>query len=310
MKFAMIGAGGTGGVLGAYLSEAGNDVTWIARGAHLSAIRERGLTLRTEHRGDIHIQPAKACTMEDYQDTPDIIFVCVKYYGLADAIAFTKRVAGRDTLVIPILNVFGTGEVMQQELPGITVLDGCIYVFGKIAAPGVIEQPQKILRVFFGFRPEQEDRHLAAKAEALEPALQAAGIRGHFTENIRRDALQKFAFISPMGAAGLYCNAKSDGFQHPGEPRDLFVGLAREATALGAAMGITSETDLVEAGLKLIDAFAPGLTTSMQRDVEKGGPSEFQGLVSRVVELGKRYRVPVPLYEKVDAWGREKGLAP
>ena len=145
MKFTIVGTGGTGGTIGAYLAQAGNDVTFIARGKHLEAIREKGLTVHTEHRGDILIRPAQAASMDDCHGMPpDVMFVCVKYYSLEDAIAFAKRTAGPDTLIIPILNVFGTGEVMQQQLPGLTCLDGCMYIVAKIQEPGVIVQPNEM----------------------------------------------------------------------------------------------------------------------------------------------------------------------
>lgn len=307
MKFAMFGAGGTGGVLGGYLALAGHDVTLIARGRHLEALQKDGLTIETAHRGVLHIKNVKAETAELYSETPDVLFVCCKYYGLADAIAFAKRAASEDTLIVPILNVFGTGEVMQKELPGLTVLDGCIYIFGNLKAPGVLEQPQKILRVIFGFRPGQ-DKRLEEKAKALERLLQDADIRGHYSLEIRRDALTKFGFVSPMGAAGLYHNVTSEAFQKEGAVRETFIGLIREVEALGKAMGIVFEKDLQESGIALIDAFKPGLKTSMQRDVEKGGASEFEGLVNSVVALGERYGVPVPLYKKISDWGREKGI--
>ena len=307
MKFAMFGAGGTGGVLGGYLALAGYDVTLIARGRHLEALQKDGLTIETAHRGVLHIKNVKAETAELYSETPDVLFVCCKYYGLADAIAFAKRAASEDTLIIPILNVFGTGEVMQKDLPGLTVLDGCIYIFGNLKAPGVLEQPQKILRVIFGFRPGQ-DKRLEEKAKALEKLLQDADIRGHYSLDIRRDALTKFGFVSPMGAAGLYHNVTSEAFQKEGAVRETFIGLIREVEALGKAMGIVFEKDLQESGIALIDAFKPGLKTSMQRDVEKGGASEFEGLVNSVVALGERYGVPVPLYQKISDWGREKGI--
>ena len=307
MKFAMFGAGGTGGVLGGYLALAGYDVTLIARGRHLEALQKDRLTIETAHRGVLHIKNVKAETAELYSETPDVLFVCCKYYGLADAIAFAKRAASEDTLIVPILNVFGTGEVMQKELPGLTVLDGCIYIFGNLKAPGVLEQPQKILRVIFGFRPGQ-DKRLEEKAKALEKLLQDADIRGHYSLDIRRDALTKFGFVSPMGAAGLYHNVTSEAFQKEGAVRETFIGLIREVEALGKAMGIVFEKDLQESGIALIDAFKPGLKTSMQRDVEKGGASEFEGLVNSVVALGERYGVPVPLYKKISDWGREKGI--
>ena len=307
MKFAIAGAGGTGGCIGAYLAAAGNDVTFLARNRHLAAINTNGLTIKRGFAADIHIQPAKACTMEDYNDTPDVLFICFKYYGLEAAIDLARRVANKDTLIIPILNIFGTGEIMQEKLPDLTCLDGCIYIWAKIAEPGVIDQPEKIMRVFYGFRPGQTT-HLQAKAAELEKIMRAADIHAHVSDDIRRDALQKFAFVSPMGAAGLYLNSVSRDFQEPGEKRDLFIGLIKEIHALGTAMGIEFNQDLVATGLRIMDASQPNLTTSMQRDVASGGPSEFSGLVARVVELGNKYHVAVPLYQKIADWGRANNL--
>ena len=307
MNIVIFGAGGTGSAIGAYLDKFGEDVTFVARGKHLEAIREKGLLLKRSHEGDILINPAKAVSTEEYAGNPDVIFVCVKYYSVEDAIDFLAKAAGENTLVVPILNVFGTGDVINKRLPNLTVLDGCIYIFAKILEAGVAEQPEKIFRVIYGYRKNQP-RKLEEKAVKLEKILQDAGIRGHFSQNIERDALQKFAFISPMGAAGLYYNAVTDDFQKPGEVKDMFVGLIKEVVAVGNAMGITFERDLVETGTTMMDAFKKGLNSSMQRDVLAGKPSEFDGLVRRVVKLGKEYNVETPLYEKVASWGDSKGL--
>lgn len=307
MKFAVLGAGGVGGIVGAYLALAGNEVTFIARGAHLEALKKNGLTLRTAHRGDLTVPTAKACAMGEYNDTPDVIFVCFKYYSLPAAIEFARRHAGKDTLVIPLLNVFGTGEVMQKDLPDVTVLDGCVYIYGMVESPGIVAQPAPILRIFYGYRPNQEKK-LLPLAEKLEPVLVEAGIEGHFSDQIRRDALQKFSYVSPLGAAGLYFDAVSGDFLREGAPRDLFVGLIREIEALGHGMGVEFEESLVDVNLKLMDSFTKDLKTSMQRDVAHGGPSEFDGLVHRVSRLGKEYHVPTPLYDKISAWGKEKGI--
>ncbi len=310
MKFLIIGTGGTGGCLGGYLAAKGNDVTFIARGKHLEAMEKNGLVIKTAHRGDITINPVNACIMDDYLakgECPDVIFVCVKYYGLPSAIEFIKKIAVKDTLVIPILNVFGTGEVMQKELPNTTCLDGCIYVVSQIEAPGIIAQPMKILRVFYGFRPNQDDR-LKDKASEVEKIMKDADIDAHFTDSIQPDALQKFSYVSPVGAAGLYFHAVSDDFQHEGPEREMFAGLIQEVQALGEGMGMKFEKNLVEIGLKLMDSMAPGTTTSMQRDVMGGGQSEFNGLVTRMVELGKQYNVPVPLYTKIHEWGIKNNI--
>ena len=307
MKFAVLGAGGVGGIVGGYLALAGNEVTFIARGAHLEALKKNGLTLRTAHRGDLDVKTVKACAVDEYGDTPDVIFVCFKYYSLPAAIEFARKHAGENTLVIPLLNVFGTGEVMQKDLPGVTVLDGCVYIYGMVESPGIVAQPASILRIFYGYRPNQEKK-LLPLAQKLEPVLNKAGIDGHFTENIRRDALQKFSYVSPLGAAGLYFDAVSGDFLREGEPRKMFVGLIREIEALGHGMGVEFEESLVDVNLKLMDSFTKDLKTSMQRDVAHGGPSEFDGLVHRVSRLGKAYHVSTPLYDKISAWGKEKGI--
>ena len=307
MKFCIFGAGGTGGTLAAYLAMAGNDVTLIARGKHLEAIREKGLVLHTNHRGTVTVDNIYAVTADEYKNTPDVIFVCVKYYNLEDAIAFAQEKAGKDTLIVPILNVFGTGGVMQEQLPDNTCLDGCIYVMSEIEAPGVIYQSNKILRVIFGYRPKQEKK-LIDKAGQLEQILRDAEIKAHFSDNIIRDALQKFAFVSPAAAAGSYFDVTCEKFQHPGEERDTFTGLIKEVVALGKAMEVEFEQDLVEVGLKMMDNLKPDSTMSMQRDIQRGRQSEFSGLVTRVVNLGKEYGVSVPLYEKINDWGTANGI--
>ena len=307
MKFCIFGAGGTGGTLAAYLAMAGNDVTLIARGKHLEAIQEKGLVLHTNHRGTVTVDNIYAVTADEYKNTPDVIFVCVKYYNLEDAIAFAQEKAGKDTLIVPILNVFGTGGVMQEQLPDNTCLDGCIYVMSEIEAPGVIYQSNKILRVIFGYRPKQEEK-LIDKAGQLEQILRDAEIKAHFSDNIVRDALQKFAFVSPAAAAGSYFDVTCEKFQHPGEERDTFTGLIKEVVALGKAMEVEFEQDLVEVGLKMMDNLKPDSNMSMQRDIQRGRQSEFSGLVTRVVNLGKEYGVSVPLYEKINDWGTANGV--
>lgn len=117
MKYLVIGAGGTGGSIGAYMTQAGKDVTLIARGEHLKKIQERGLRMETAKKGTYTVYPVKAADMEHYEEQPDIIFVCVKGYSLEETIPFIRRIAGKNTIVIPILNIYGTGGRMQEKLP-------------------------------------------------------------------------------------------------------------------------------------------------------------------------------------------------
>ena len=124
MKYVVIGAGGTGGPIGGFLTRAGKDVTLIARGEHLKKIREYGLQFETPS-GSFTV-PVKACAMEEYQGSADVIFVCVKGYSLADTIPFIERIGDSHTVVIPVLNIYGTGKELQKSLPDIPVMDVCI----------------------------------------------------------------------------------------------------------------------------------------------------------------------------------------
>lgn len=295
MDYVIIGAGGTGGTVGAYMAKAGKNVTLIARGEHLRAIRNNGL--RVEKLWDCTEEtiPVKACTMEEYQGTPDVILVCVKGYSLMDTIPFIKKIAGKHTVVIPILNIYGTGARMQEMLPELFVTDGCIYVSANIKEPGKIIQHGKILRIVFGAREQKEYRPVL---KTIADDFCQCGISGELSLNIKRDALAKFSYVSPMGTAALYFQASAGEFQKEGAPREMFKALIREIVAVADAMGITFENDLVETNLKILSELSPEATTSMQRDVMEGKQSEMDGLVYEVVRLGNRLGVPVPEYEK------------
>jgi len=296
MKYAIIGAGGTGGILGFYMTKAGKDVTLIARGRHLAAMQESGLAVEKMWDGTTETIPVKAADMDHYSERPDVILVCVKGYSLEDTIPFIQRVANPSTIVIPVLNIYGTGAKMQEKLPNLLVTDGCIYVSANIKEPGVLIQHGKILRVVYGVREKEE---YDPRLEEIKQDFDVSGIDGVLSENIRRDALEKFSYVSPIGAAGLYYHATAADFQREGEEREAFKTMIREITALAEAMGVPFERDMVEVNLKILSTLASKATTSMQRDVMEGKDSEIDGLVYEVVRMGERYHVPVPMYEKV-----------
>ena len=306
MNYVVFGAGGTGGCIGGFLAKAGLSVTIIARGDHLAAMRRNGLAVRSARAGDFTL-PVRACSAEEYGGSPDVIFVCVKSYSLGDAAEFVNRAARKDTLVIPILNGFGTGAVMQEKCPDRTILDGCIYIMSMIGEPGVILQPAPVFRIYFGFRGEQ-DRSLLPRARRVVGDLTEAGISIVFTEEILKEQLRKFSFVSPMGAAGVYLNVCGGDFKKDGAARDLFAALVREVVELGRAMGIVLPGDLLEQHQKTMAGLADDSTTSMQRDISRGHVSEFDGLVRRVARLALTYGVCLPKYAEIAAWGDEKGI--
>lgn len=296
MKYLIIGAGGTGGCIGAYMTQAGKDVTLIARGVHLKAMQENGLRMETTSKGNYVVENIKATDMEHYNEKPDVIFVCVKGYSLKETIPFIRKVAKPETVVIPVLNIYGTGGRMQKELPNLLVTDGCIYIVGLIKEPGCLLQSGSLFKVVFGVRKATEYRPMLAQ---VKKDLEDADIECVLSDNIRKDAMRKFSYISPAAACGQYYRAASDAMQKPGEIRETFKTLIGEIMAISDAMGITFEEDMIKTNLAIMDTLAPGVKTSMQRDVEAGKNSELDGLVYSVVRLGEEYGVSVPMYRKI-----------
>ena len=311
LRYMIIGTGGTGGAIGAHLAHAGKDVTFIARGMQLETMRTSGLRL---HRPDeeFTVYPVKAYSMEEYpkDQFPDVIFVCVKGYSVEAAIPFIESVASPETIVIPILNVFGTGGRMQKVLPETTVLDGCIYIWTELREPGLIWMSGTIFRVVFGLRRDQKDleEKIGDSLRRIKADLDASRIEGVLSENIERDALSKFSFVSPQGAVGLYYNVSAGAAQVPGEIRDCFAGLIREISDLADAMGLGFGEDIVKRNLKITDDSDPAVTTSMQKDVAAGRKSEVDGLIYEVVRLGEKYGVRVPLYTMIAEELRTRGI--
>lgn len=304
LKYMIIGAGGTGGALGAYMARAGKDVTFIARGAHLKAMQEHGLRV-IRMCDEFTINPVKVCDMEHCWITPDVIFVCVKGYSVDGVIPFIRRIAGPDTVVIPILNVYGTGGRMQKKLPDILVTDGCMYIASQRKEPGVILMSGDILRVVFGVRRKQDFRPVLKE---VEQDLQESEIKGILSDDIRRDALQKFAYVSPQGACGLYYDIPAGPMQKPGEYRDTFAELVHEIDLLAQAQDIHFEGDIVQSNLDILDHVAPDMTTSMQKDIAAGRDSEIDGLIGEVLRMAEEYHVKLPLYEKIAADLKQRGI--
>lgn len=321
MKYIIIGAGGTGGILGFYMTKAGKDVTLIVRNAHLEAMKKQGLSVQKMWTNETETIPVSAESMESYEakgEKADVILVCVKKYSLDSCIPFIQNISHENTIVVPVLNVYGTGAYLQEKLPKILVTDGCIYVSANIKQAGVLLQHGEILRVFFGVREKEDLKKLNGqldgeyKAERLLKKIaqdfKDSGIDGILSDNIKRDALTKFSYVSPIGTAGLYLHAVAGDFQREGEARELFKTLIREIVTLANAMGITFEEDLVERNLKILSNLPEEATTSMQRDVMEGKQSEIDGLVYEVVRMAEKYGAEVPAYRRAAEKFREMGV--
>lgn len=296
MKYLIYGAGGIGGCLAAFLAQGGKDVSLIARGAHLEAIQKNGLVLETGH-GTFAV-PVRACEQEQVTDKPDVIFVCVKGYSLEGTLPTLKRLSDGHTIVIPLLNIYGTGARLQPELSPALVTDGCIYIAAEIKAPGTVHMSGDIFRVVFGPRTPEVYR---PELEEVARDLNDCGVEGILSQNIQRDALMKFSVVSPMAACGIYHDIQVGGMQAPGQPREDFKALVAEIGVLAQAMGYPFPEDPVARNLAIQDALDPDASTSLKRDLDAGKPSEVDGLIFEVVRLGRKYHVPTPMYDRVAA---------
>ena len=296
MKYLIAGTGGVGGSIAGFLALAGKDVACIARGEHLAAIREYGLRLHSDFKGE-HTLHIPACTAEEYQGKADVIFVCVKGYSVDSITDLIRWASKPETVVIPILNVYGTGPRIQRLVPGVTVLDGCIYIVGFLSGKGEITQMGKIFRLVYG--AHKGTIVSRETLEAVQRDLQESGIKAEISDDINRDTFIKWSFISAMAVTGAYYDVPMGEVQKPGEVRDTFIGLSRESAELGRKLGIDIPADLVEYNLKVIDKLDPQSTASMQKDMARGHESEVQGLLFDLIAAAEAKGIDVPTYRMV-----------
>ncbi|WP_321334012.1 2-dehydropantoate 2-reductase [uncultured Bacteroides sp.] len=296
LRYLVVGTGGVGGSIAAFLWLADEEVTCIARGAQLAAIQSEGLRIKSSLKGQHNI-PITACTAENYNGKADVIFVCVKGYSVDSIADLIGRAAHKDTIVIPILNAYGVGPKIQRMVPEVTVLDGCIYIVGFVSAPGEITQMGGIFRIVFG--AHKGTRVSTELLETVQRDLQESGIKAEISPDIKRDTFIKWSFISAMACTGAYYDVPMGEVQKEGDIRNTFIGLSRESAALGAKLGISFDEDLVAYNLKVMNKLAPESTSSMQKDIERGHESEVQGLLFDMITMAEEQHLDVPIYKEI-----------
>lgn len=296
MKYLIAGTGGVGGSIAGFLSLAGKEVTCIARGAHLQSIQAEGLKLKSDLKGE-HTLSIPATTAEEFNGKADVIFVCVKGYSVSSITELIKRASHAHTVVIPILNVYGTGPRIQHLVPDVTVLDGCIYIVGFVSGTGEITQMGQIFRLVYG--AHKGTKVPPGMLEAIQKDLQECGIKAEISPDINRDTFIKWSFISAMALTGAYYDVPMGDVQKPGEVRDTFIGLSSESCKLGRKLGIEFPEDPVTFNLKVIDKLDPESTASLQKDLTRGHESEIQGLLFDMIAAAEEKGIEIPTYRMV-----------
>lgn len=297
MKYLIIGSGGTGGSIGGFLAMHGHDVTFISRGANLAAFNEKGLELKSGIKGNQLIKTINFVSEEAYQDKADVIFVCVKGYSVASIIEVIKNASHKDTLVIPIMNGYNMGRLISKEINTGHVIEGCIYISAFIESPGTIVQLGQLFKLVFGQKKNQSISKTLL--EHVERDLSESGIVSLRSDNIERDTFKKFSFISAYAACGAYYDISAGEMQSQGNYRESFIVLCQEIEAIGKALGLELDVDIVETNLEILHSLTADTTASMQKDMKAGKAFEMDALVFESLRMAERLGVEAPHYKKI-----------
>ncbi|MBR0373284.1 MAG: 2-dehydropantoate 2-reductase [Mogibacterium sp.] len=312
MKYLVIGAGGTGGAISTFLAKGGKDVSLIARGDNLTAIRDRGMRLTFKKDGVEHteyVTSIKVYSAEEYEalgEVPDVVFLCTKSYSVESVAPFIERVIDDRTILIPILNGIQMGNFVRRFVSKGRPIDGCIYISARKDGVGGVYLNDGMFRVIFGqeggFSEEGSQAGVTrSEAEQIAADLRDSNVRVVISDNILRDTLRKFSCIGSLAGAGLYYDDTSKVMQVPGGARDLMCDLVRDVVDLAAAMGVSYDIDLVKKNCDIVDHMSPGSSASLQRDIWDGHESEFESLMVEPIRIGARFGLEMPAFRKVVA---------
>jgi 2-dehydropantoate 2-reductase len=296
MKIAIVGAGGVGGYFGGLLARDENDVAFLARGAHLRAIRTRGLRVESAD-GTFTIAPANATDDPDEIGPVELVLLCVKTYDLAATIGQLRPMVGPSTAILTLQNGVEAPEMVAAAYGRATVLPGVAYCEVAVKEPGVIFQGSPMRRIIFG----ELGGAPTPRARAIGTAFAAAGVDTVLSDNILGALWSKFCFICGMSGVTTLTRRSVGPILADEEARLLLRAVVEEARAVALAQGVRFDADPVEAGLGTFARFAPEAKSSMQRDLERGGQLEVEALNGAVVRLGRALGVATPANQAIYA---------
>jgi 2-dehydropantoate 2-reductase len=290
MKIAVMGSGGVGGFYGGRLANAGYDVHFVARGAHLAAMREHGLTIENKEQGDIHV--ARVNVTEDPASIgiADVVIIAVKLKDTDAAARAVKPIVGPQTAVISLQNGVIKDDILRKHYPQSQIMGGVAYVATHVARPGVILQVGAFQRIVFG----EYDGKRSARAEVLLAALLKAGIQAEISDDIRRTLWEKYSFL--VGLSGTTTTMRSTIGPIRSNPRSraFLYEIFKEVVAVGRAHGVNLPENYADDRLAFGDSVPATMTSSMHHDLERGNPLEVEWLSGGVVTLGTAVGVPTP----------------
>jgi 2-dehydropantoate 2-reductase len=287
----MMGSGGVGGLIGARLAHAGCDVSFIARGAHLAAMRSHGLTLESPV-GNVHLPKPRVTDDPGSLGPVDLVIFSVKLWDTEAAARQILPLIGPETGVISLQNGVKKDDILRPIVGEKALMGGVAYMGTAISRPGVIQHTGTMQRVVFG----EYDGRRSKRAEGLLEWCRKGGLDAAISDDIRRTLWEKFAFLVAMAAVTATIRLPIGPIRSHPMTRKFYLDAMREAAAVGRAHGVRLPEDFAEERMAFVDTLPATMTASMHHDLERGNPLEVEWLSGSVVELGAAVGVPTPIH--------------
>jgi 2-dehydropantoate 2-reductase len=289
MRVTVMGSGGTGGYFGGLLARAGEDVTFIARGAHLEAIRSKGLTVRSRLVGDFTI-PARATDDPREGGPADLVLFCVKAYDTESAAERLRPAVGPDTVILPVQNGIDSAESIGRVVGPGHVVGGLAEVSSVVEAPGLINQSAGPGAIQLG----EPDRPPSPRTHRIADVLNRAGIRTQVRPDMRVALWEKFVLICGLSGLTALTRLPLGAILACPETRSLFRQTMEETEAVGRAEEVALPGGIVDQKVRFFEAANPAVRGSLYYDLAAGRRLEIETLNGTVVRLGRERRVPTP----------------
>jgi 2-dehydropantoate 2-reductase len=290
MRTTIIGAGGVGGYFGARLAQGGCDVGFVARGAHLAALREHGLRVESQ-LGEIHLPKVRVSDNPAALGPADLVFLCVKLWDTETALRAVSAFLGPETAVISFQNGVQKDDQLRRIVGEKRVIGGVGYIGSKIGRPGVISHTGTMQRLVFG----EYDGSKSPRVVALHEACIRGGIDAEISADIRRATWEKFVFLVGLSATTTTMRSTLGPIVRNPAARAFLLDVMREVVAVGRAQGVRLPEDFAEKRLAFCDGLPSEMDSSMHADLDNGKRLEVDWLSGAVVELGKAVNVPAPM---------------
>src|SRR4051812_48770759 len=296
VRIAVVGAGGVGAAFGAALAKAGGDVTFIARGAHLAAMKAQGLKI-TGGRGETHLVPTQATDNPADVGPVDIVLFCVKLWDVESAGKHIKPLIGRDTGVIPLQNGIDAADRLIPILGEQAVMGGVAQISAAIVSPGVIQQVGTFMRMIFG----EFDGRPSRRAEDFYALCVKAGFDATLSDQILTELWMKFILLASN--AGMMALARQPIGKLRDDPdlRPIFLSAWKEVIDVGRTKGVMLPPDALDKVKDFTDHAPPAMKASMAVDLERGNRLELPWLSGKVAAMGRELGVPTPTHDMMYA---------